>query len=326
MEAVGDGLLKKMDRVAVIGDNKGDCRFLDNVSEILEKKGITVPIEGHFRIQGDVSSFEVTSSRMRVHDSWDSVANSIERFFQAGSFPFIFSDIDRTLIYPRGIDDELFFYIRGTCIFDFISRFRRAPFLEGDRREISKLAHYVTETFEDYKSREQQKIIFQNEEVVAAVVLMLATGLLKNQEYSPSARLDALCGVALERAEVGGWLSRFPGSEGGLSLSDGEAQWDRRALIVQLLEIGAGIANNQAVLVSGLREVEGQMIVESIKSGSNITWNQALLDLLAKNQAIVGVFMSDRPAVSLGVSLRADQAGVEGAFVDALSGRIRYGP
>ncbi len=324
VDALGGTFLDNVDRVAVVGDGRSDGRFLDNLSELLDKKGVKAPIEGHFRSDDDdVASLEVISGRLEVHESWDSVANSVEGFLRGGRYPFVFSDIDRTLIFPRGLDDELYFSLRETCIFDFISRFRKTAFFGGEREQISRLVNYVTETFEDYSNREQQKTSFQNEEAVAAVVLMLATGLLKNEEYSPSARLDALCGGALERAEVGGWLSSMPLAEDRLSSCDGESQWDRGALINQMLEISAGIDNNQAVLVSGLREVEGKLVSEGIASGSTITWNLALLEIFSKNRAITGVFMSDRPAISLGVSLREDQAGVEGAFVDALFERMR---
>lgn len=322
LNGIGDPSHQGIERVLVVGDGIGDVRFADYLLETLRLQCRGVTLEGHFLGHPELNAAVMAREEFFSHPDWESLCRSIDFFLSQGRKTLVFVDIDRTIIYPRGIANEDYRALRRDTVFDFIQEFSNRTLDDIDLTKIAQILEDVVGSFAGYSKNENASIIFKNEETVACLALLKATGLINFRNYSLE-RLDENIRTGSRRAKQGGWISGLHRGFDDTDRIDGSKNWRALGLIQTFDNVLASMASNRPVFLPRFREVEASKLEEQLNDNTENLWNDLLLETLGRLKECSVVFLSDRPAVSLGEPDSPNEQAPSGFFAQELAQKLR---
>lgn len=291
--------MKEFDLIVVAGDSIGDYRFFTNLVDHLAKCGFTGRVEGHLISQAELVRPSELHQGLRLHKNWEDLTSSLSNAIRASSCPLVFVDIDRTVIFPRGTHDDKYSATRHRTLKEYVVRYRQSELSDVELSRIDEIIVFVSEHFVDYFSNELAVDCFKNEETVAAVALMLSVGVVKAAEITGNASLRALTSKAVFHTKQGGWISGVYADGDAFDRCSGQKVWNKKLCAEHFARLDEALKKDQAVFLPEFRVVEAGILSEDLMDG-RIPWNLGLLQVLASCDADMVVFLTDKPAISLG--------------------------
>jgi hypothetical protein len=149
-------------------------------------------------------------------------------------------------------------------------------------------------------THESNDLCFKNEEVVALVALLLSVGVVtKKMISSPDyVGISPLIRRAIQKLDYGGWISELELLSG--QIIQGELLWDAAALTKHCESVISNMNENRPVLCSEFRRCESVQLRELILRQAGAVFNFPLLNVIKAAVPLTLLFVTDRPALSLG--------------------------
>lgn len=299
IEAVGYDRLNGYDLVVVVGDSLGDHRFYTNLVTTFNGSGYNGGVEGHFISSQETAKLGVHPDGSYLHDTWQELAKAVSESISAAEVPLLFIDIDRTTVFPRGEQDDIYFDMRHQVFREFLSGFRRSKFHKTELARMEQSIDFISEHFADYCQNELAAESFKNDETIAAVGFMMCAGLVKMHEVDTSDSLRELTRISRKQLTKGGWISGLWADGEDFVLCDGEKAWDQQLCTDQLTRLETALERNCAVFLPEYRIIEAKLIAEALTHNS-IPWNDDLLRVIESMETATIVYLTDKPAMTFG--------------------------
>lgn len=233
------------------------------------------------------------------YDSWKSLCDDCIGFINKNTdVPiFLVIDVDRTLIFPKGLCDECF-HDTGQVAFKLYSdNFRN---YEGNDYCADDAYALAGEFFRPYVDRKCARF-FKDEDAHVFSALLLASGLIPLREFQEKMEHDLgyWAALALSRCETGGWVRIF--SEDRWECA--AAYWKQAALREELFDIKERVSRMESCIVPDYRAQEEAAIKDLVKMGKKLL-NGHIVELInaaTKEGLALPVGYSDRPGISVGL-------------------------
>jgi hypothetical protein len=307
LRALHSWQLRLFNEVLIVGDGEGDVRLCSNLDDLTKEmlevrrvRGLFIRHEGTERSSGGFQN-------VALFDTWEDLAKSLRdvlRSFDsvAGTAAIVFCDVDRTILLPRMKADDDYLSVRLGGIADYVSGFRQGALIEPEG--IQKYVDHVTANLREYTNG-MNDLCFKNEEAVAIVTLLLAVGTVIPKWVSGSDPypLAWMIRHSIEKLEHGAWISGLDlVLANGAKYLSGERVWKRDTLILHLQSILSDLNEEKPVLCPEFRDCEWERLSRFIARGQNNTFNSAVLSAVRLAMPAGLLFVTDRPAQSLGLS------------------------
>ena len=296
------------DEIVVIGDGEGDIRFSINL--YLGTKE-SCRVSGLFIRHEATHPYENEGTHVALFDDWDLLSASLDdllvnRAKQCGSPGriLVLVDVDRTVIFPRLLCDQDYADTRYAAMIDFVAGFRSDSMRAQFGSQIRDSVDLATKHLREYAENQLNGACFKNEEVVALATLMLSVGAIRPnwivQRPQPH-QFESLLVYTAQAVENGGWISGLDLRESdGQDVVPGENVWKREELARELRASLQLLRNKRPVLSPTFRQHEARRLSTIITSANGRLFNQPLIEALRTMCPVL--FLSDRPALSLGIS------------------------
>jgi len=303
-------ILRTTSTFLVVGDGEGDVRFWRHLSSEVTAKGLNSSVVGLFIDHDDYGDSRNFTGELQFFDTWNELSDILRQFVQERSSCLVLMDVDRTAILPRARADEDFMKVRTEAVICYLETFRCGSFSKREIRYISDLIEYMAENLYGYNAP-ADSFCFKNEEAVAIGVLLAAAGCIGREwvlKERANSQLDDLVLFSLRRVQERVWLSGL--GEANLS---GHDCWYAPALETHLSSVSSRIRKGAPVLSLRYRLCEARIIDHLLKE-SGVFFNDDVLRAVKSGSEVHLAFMSDRPAISLGLNV-VEAGGVLGSIV-----------
>ncbi len=293
----------RISTLIVVGDGEGDVRLWQNCENLLKLTSPESHVYGFFLSHAVLDRFGAESDRLRLYSSWEELIVDLTSALSCSKNDGLVAalvDIDRTVLFPRISHDKIYKEVKVLAMRDYINAYR----IEGhglSAEIVRDLSDYCAECSSEYNN-DLDEICFKNEEVVAVLTLLLASGLtIKSWLHGAAAQpLSELLNRGKRAVQNGGWISPFDlGSDP--TCRSGEEFWDSSALLQHLLSIMDRHNRKAPCICEEFRLNERRHLIDCISAQESQVFNRPLLNALAQAKNTSVVFVSDRPTVSLDI-------------------------
>lgn len=285
-----------LQNLIVVGDGPGDVLFCRHLRAELSSRGATISVFGLFIDHDDYGQARENIAGSDFFLNWSDLAVRLAALSDRAGGTALLLDVDRTTIYPRKLLDAAFYSVRSESVSRYVQKFCTRELAPADLQQIIKLVEFLSENFFSYRSTTDQ-ICFKNEESVAISTLLCATGLISIQWLkNDRTRLSSWVNFSSRQVDGGVWASGLGEEE-----KDGSEHWHKAALQQHLREISDNVAERAPILSKAYREIEASVINASCLKQQGF-YNEVLLNAVSSCPSLSVYYLSDRPALSLGIS------------------------
>ena len=316
------------DEIVIIGDGEGDVRLCKNFINLSHITNSPKQVQGLFLAHQALERFRTDSQNIALYGSWEELSAAFAVLLSSKKSSeaspdrtLVLADIDRTILFPRIDHDDSYSKVRMGGITDYVNGFRLSDSAEILEEELVEFTKHVSNNLPEY-TNEFNEACFKNEEVVAIVTLLLSVGTIitkwvQRSNEKPSAHsLRDMVRQSIYRLEHGGWISGFyTDMSSSKRYAAGETIWNCDGLIRHLKSIQENYESSNPVICPEFRLCESARLSNFVADHRAEVFNLPLLDAVRSAAPVPLLFISDRPALSLGFdpdSLDDDLGG--GAF------------
>lgn len=322
VRSIGSEDCGRFSNILVVGDGVGDWRFLENLGRVLQPTSFSGDLAGHFLNHSELLVPRLETENSNLHSSWAALAEGISGDLATSKAPLLLIDIDRTVLFPRKECDDSYLSLRKQVVVKYVAHFSRFALGRFEIQKIGSFIDFVANSFGDYNN-ELESRCFKNEEVVASVALLMSLGVLRERVVRGIPRVQSLFDLissSIRSLQHGGWISGlYDGSEDQKKLV-GQDAWREEACVEHLKDICVRLDSDMPVLNPVFRSFEAELLEDILCDNSN-AWNKTLLDTVLNGSDATILFLTDRPAETLGANSRPDGAGTKGFIHKVISAR-----
>lgn len=285
-------------RILCIGDGDGDVKLTEHMNDLLEEfPNVASSATAHIYRGAHVA--RRTGATTVWHESWSRLANEVIDTV-AGSPDVLFLmvvDVDRTLLLPRGLCDEVALSIGHRAFHAFIGDFSIGPL---GSEEVDRCYTQATE-FKPYG--DESGAYHKDEDVRVFAGLARITGLFSEQEWvaHTAKSMGWWLQTAARRCARGGWRPQLVGDR---VWSPAEA-WNEEALADELGRQYIQFSSLDCSFSTRYRNREAE-IFRKLVQADQCTLNGHVVDILKSGTElgrVLPVAYSDRPGSSVGLQL-----------------------